>query len=548
MENARQGIEKSILSTPYRKDIFGISSLIKYFGGFSAKGAWVENAALALWIFAVVASTLTHELWRDETREYLMALETDSFADFFNFAKYDGHPLLWRTILMVLHRLVPYPMILQMASLAIGYLTVHLLVKKSPFPLLIKVLFIFGVVPFSTNTVDARDYGISMLLFFVLALLYSKTERHPLLIGIALFFEANSNQYGMYLSGLFLAGWIADQGFAVLKDRRFLTATIIALAGIFISFYSTRVDAESVFCPPEYLARINFAEVFVKALRHPGEFIYYILNIKNVVYRDIFVIALIFGTAVVRPYLGIAMYLAVFFFNFVAIAFIYPQTHHQGVLLGFIVSLLWVTLAGLRDNTRPGLFRHARAVFYVVLAVAFLPFLIHQVKINNAIARQEARVVKSSALAVGEYILANRQLKDAIIVGSPDYSLEPIAYYSGTRLFLVQENVFRDFVKFSRDFQKTHTLPELLKKAEELNADKHVPILIVLAYFDMKEGTAKSTIYRGNFLIKEVENFREKTIKLAEFNNSLGDENYQVFLYLPHDELLRYKAKYMEFR
>lgn len=54
----------------------------------------VENAALALWVFAVVASTLTHELWRDETREYLMAIGTDSFADYFNLAKYDGHPLL----------------------------------------------------------------------------------------------------------------------------------------------------------------------------------------------------------------------------------------------------------------------------------------------------------------------------------------------------------------------------------------------------------------------------------------------------------------------
>ena len=508
----------------------------------------MENSALALWILAIVASTLTHELWRDETREYLLAMGTHSFSDYFNFAKYDGHPLLWRTILMFLHWLVPHPVILEMASLAIGYLTVHLFVKYSPFPLLIKVLFIFGVIPFSTNTVDARDYGISMLLFFILALLYPKTERHPILIGIVLFLEANSNQYGMYLSGLFLACWIADTGFNVLKDKRFVLAVIIALAGILISFYSTRVDAESVFCPPEYLARIDFVGDLLKALQHPGQYIFYILNIKNVVFRDIFVVALIVGTAVVRPYFGLAMFLAVFLFNVVAIAFIYPQTHHQGVLLGFLVSLLWIALRDARDGTQPGLFKYARPVFYGVLALFFLPFLIHEVHINNFIVKQEAWVEKSSALAIGHYIHTNSQLKDAILIGSPDYAIEPISYYSGNRIYLAEEKVLRNFVKFSREFDKTTSLPALLATAEGLYAEHHVPILIVLGYFDMEEGVTKPTIYRGNFNINGVETFKEKTVKLAEFNASLGDENFQLFLYLPHDELLSYKAKYMELR
>jgi hypothetical protein len=45
-----------------------------------------------------------------------------------------------------------------------------------------------------------------------------------------------------------------------------------------------------------------------------------------------------------------------------------------------------------------------------------------------------------------------------------------------------------------------------------------------------------------------VDRFKAETIKLAEFNRSLGDENFQLFLYLPKDELEAYKKKYMEMR
>jgi hypothetical protein len=508
--------------------------------------ATIENAALALWLFAVVASILTHELWRDETREYLMAIGTDSFADYFTFAKYDGHPLLWRTILMAMHALIPHPVALQMASLVIGFFTVYLIVKHSPFPLIIKALFIFGIIPFSVNTVDARDYGISMLLFFAIAIFYPKTKHHPLIIGILLFLQANTNQYGMYLSCLFLAAWIADSGFHVLKDKRYLIAAAIALAGVLISYLSTQV-IDSVFISPEHIARINWGAVIVKSLRHPGEYIHYILHIKTV-YRDIFVIGLIIALFVVRPYFGMSLFFGFFFFNIVAAAFIYPNTRHQGVLIGFMVMLYWIALHGLKTGEYPGLFKTARIILYTVLVAFLIPFLIEQIRINSIIVHEEAAVEKSTAQAVGKYLTTNRQLEKAIIIGSPDYALEPIAFYSKNKLYLVQEKTFRNFVEFAREFEQNSSLSGLLASAEELNAKYKVPIIIVLGHFGVAEGKSFGTIYRGMFVMNHLDKFKEKTIKLAEFNRSLGDENFQVFLYLPPDELRSYRQKYMEIR
>ncbi len=506
-----------------------------------------ENALLALWLFAIIASLLTHELWRDETREYLLAVGIDNFSEYFNYAKVDGHPLLWRTILIVLHWLVPHPVILPMASILIGFLTVYLFVKYSPFPLLHKALFIFGVVVFSANTVEARDYGISMLLFFLFAVFYCREDRHPIVIGVLLFLEANTNQYGMYLSGLLLACWIADSGFHVLKDKRYIIAALIALLGIGISLYSTRIDADSVFVPSEYLAQITYAQDIIKAFKHPGEFIYYILNIP-IIYRDLLVILLIIGLLAVRPYLGLTLYVAIVIFNFVAITFIYPQTRHQGVLYGFIIVLFWMTLHGIKTHEKTGWFKHAKTVFYFILFAVLLPFMAHEVQINYSIVDQEARVEKSSAMALGKFLSTNEPFHKAIIIGSPEYMLEPIAYYSGNRIFLTQEKRFRNFVSFSKEFDTDSSLSSLLDTAEKLNSQEQVPVLIVLGYFGIKEGMKFSTIYRGTFLIDQLDRFKKETVKLLEFNNSLGDENYQVFLYLPQNNLTRYRNKYMEIR
>ncbi len=502
---------------------------------------------LLLWLFAVVTSILTHELWRDETREYLMAVGINNFADYFNFAKYDGHPLLWRTILMAMHWLIPHPVILQMASLIIGYATVYLFVKHSPFPLVFKALFVFGVIPFSVNTVDARDYGISMLLFFALAIFYTQAERHPLVIGILLFLEANTNQYGMYLSGLFVAGWIADKGFYLLRDKRVLFAVGIALAGVLLSMYSTRVDAESVFCPPMHLAQIDYWHSFLKAVRHPGEYIHYILHLPRG-FRDLFSVLVVLGLFVVRPYLGVTLFVAIVVFNFVAVAFIYPQTRHQGVLLGFAIMLYWIALHSIKNGNQTGLFRQAKTIFTAVLFFLLVPYLVHQIVINKFIVFEEAKVEKSTAQAVGKYLTTNKWLEKAILIGSPEYSLEPIAFYSKNNIYLVQEKVFRNFVKFSRDFDQPANLAGLLEAAERLNEQYKVPVVIALGYFGVTENKTFPTIYRGTFNTTDLEGFKKKTIKLAEFNEALGDERFQLFLYLPHDELLAYKNKYFEIR
>jgi len=512
------------------------------------KISWrIENIALMVWIFAVVASTLTHEMWRDETRQFMMATQIESLTDYFDWAKYDGHPLLWRVILTTMYWFVQDPVALQMASLLVGFVTVYLLVRYASFPLFIKIIFIFGLIPFGNNAVEARNYGISMLIFFAIAAFYKKSKEHPILFALLIFLEANTNQFGMYMAGLLLAGWVGDSGFHVLKDKKFLFAIALGLAGVAISYYSTRpIDPESAFVSPEFLANIQWNQAIINAFQHPGKYIYYILHLP-LVYRDIFVLGLVIGLFVVRPYLGLTLYGAITFFNIVAFAFLYPQTRHQGVLYGFIVALYWIGLSGLRSG-RPGLFKYSKEIFNVILFAFLVPWIVHAAVINKSMVEQEARVVKSSAQALGNYLKANKQLKQAVIIGSPDYVLPPISFYSGNNLYLTKEKTYRNFVTFSLKYDTPEYLSDLLKSAEELYEQNKKPVVIVLGYFGIVEGKIFKAIDRGDFIADNVEQFIQKTIKIAEFNSSLGDEDYQVFLYMPQEKLEQYRKRFMELR
>jgi len=309
--------------------------------GLVKHASLIENLSLALWLLIAFGSILTHELWRDEVRSLMMAIDIDSIKAFFSIAKYDGHPVLWRAILTAFHSVVPHPVVLQLAALIIGFLTVWVFIKYAPFPLWFRALFIFGIIPLSVNTVMARNYGISMLLFFLFAWLVTRPVKRPVTTGLVLFLLANTNSFGMYMSGLLLAFWIYDSGLPVIRQPRYLAAIVLNLSGIAIAYFSTRADVDTLLPPPEFIAQIDYGKHFLAALKHPGAYISHVLNLDTV-YRDIFMLVLIAGLAVVRPMPGLVAFIAVVLFNFVGGAMITPQTRHQGVLIGFLMTCYWL--------------------------------------------------------------------------------------------------------------------------------------------------------------------------------------------------------------
>lgn len=528
-----------------------ISRLTEFMNVLVQKRSVIENLILALWLIIVIIMTLNHELWRDEVRSLNLATGIGSLAEFIQMAKYDGHPILWRSILTMIYSILPNPVILQTTSLIIGFATVWLLVKFSPLQLWVKALFIFGAVPLGTNAVMARDYGITMLLFFIFAILVTREKQRPLTVGLVLMLAANTNSYGMYMSGLLFGYWIMASGLHVLKKPRYIIAILLVAAGILFSHWSTRVDVDTVFMTPEYMAQIEYGKHLFKAIIHPGEYIWFMLNIEPI-YRDIFMVAIVVGLLVVSPWLGLTVLAAVIMFNFVGGAIIFPKLRHQGVLLGFIMTAYWIAKAVLQNKENLSYYWPRTVIYHAALIGFFVPFMVHNIGHTKNGYIEELKKDKSSALALGRYIEANSQLQKYIIIGEPDYTIQTIAYYSNNPMYLAREKKFSTFVKYSKEFQTSFRLSELLETAKMLYETYDVPILIVLGFFGISEGESQSmnVFYRGTFEMSsgEIRAFKEQTLKLAEFNNALGDENYQLLLYAKKENLIRYREKYMNLR
>ena len=134
---------------------------------------------LTIWLAIVLFTSTRHEFWRDEVRALWIARAAHSPLDIFRIRN-EGHPALWYLLLYLCKSIVDSPLVLPVLSITIAFAAVVLFLFRAPFPLWLRALFIFSALPLYEYSVMARNYGISMLLFFIAAALYRERDEHPL--------------------------------------------------------------------------------------------------------------------------------------------------------------------------------------------------------------------------------------------------------------------------------------------------------------------------------------------------------------------------------
>jgi hypothetical protein len=132
--------------------------------------------------------------------------------------------------------------------------------------------------------------------------------------------------------------------------------------------------------------------------------------------------------------------------------------------------------------------------------------------------------------------LASRRpdLKDAILIGDPDYMLEPIHYYLPNRTYFVRERRYGDYVRFTRAARLDLTLGDILDEARAIRASTGRPVEILLAWRlgEMDPGRVYRESYVWTFSAPgdQIERFREATTLLAQFPRATSGESYDVYL------------------
>lgn len=215
---------------------------------------WAQVATLAGYAAVVGVGIAFHEPWADEAQAWLMARDQGFWHLMLHAIRYEGSPGLWHALLWVLARLHVGYAGMRWISGFFALAGVYVLLRWSPFPLILKVLLPFGFWFAYQDAVIARSYVLFALLAFPAAAILRSMSRD----------DASAQGWGLVwlaellglMANLSVHGFVASIGFAIVafallrrKARAGLRVSWAVPAIILACFWLFM--AVTVFPPPD---------------------------------------------------------------------------------------------------------------------------------------------------------------------------------------------------------------------------------------------------------------------------------------------------------
>ncbi len=196
-----------------------------------------------------IAGVFHHELWLDESHHWLLARDSNSLTHLIQNTRYEGHPLLWSLLLFVITRFTTDPIWMQFFHVGIAALAVFVFLRKSPFPIVFKILFILGYFVLYEYTLISRNYALCMLFLFLICGLYPAREKSAFKIHFLLVLLALSHALGVVIAAaFFLMLWYENFMKYRLKIPKKLWAFgLVFSIGIFWSISQILPPSDTIF-------------------------------------------------------------------------------------------------------------------------------------------------------------------------------------------------------------------------------------------------------------------------------------------------------------
>ena len=491
-----------------------------------------------VWLALLIALASRHVFWRDEVRAFSIALQGDTVVDMLRGLHGEGHPVLWYLLLRGAHAVVPVREVLPAMAVLVDAAAMALLVFRSPFRPLVVALMLFGQWGLFEYGVMARNYGLAMLILFMLATLYPKHRDKGLLLGVLLATLCNTNVPAAFLAAAFLLFWlielVSEEGLRWTR-KHWIWAANAALAALgallaFVEIYPTVHDAAAIQHPDGITAAAVLQTLSLPAVSF-RDFAPWVLGWSGVVVAGLTML-LIGNLLGLRrspgAFLASIAMLAVFALFF---QLVYPGSYrHQALLLVWLVTMYWLILKG-GGGKWPGstgaVAPATGSAFFLLLAALQIPNSI------NLLALDMKGRPFSRSRDLGQ-LLAERHLGSAVLIADPDVVLEPIPYYAPNPIYLLRLQKFGHVVRFTRHARTDLSLDDLLADARTLQTRLHRPVVIVLRHRLDPAAPPKtvSEIFGNTFTTSpdQVRRFFAQTDQLARFAPAISDESYDVYL------------------
>jgi hypothetical protein len=515
---------------------------------------WIRFLLFGLWLAAVSALVWRHVIWRDEARALSIAIQGEDWIAMLRGLHGDSHPALWYLLLRAAHGITGRPEVLGLLALAIAAAAAWLIVWRSPFPRLLIGLILashFFIYEFS---VMARNYGIGMLILFALAIAYRRCRGRGVAPGALLFLLANCNVITTMLAAAFLLFWFVE----ILEETgprwspamaNFALNAAIATAGAALCFatvYPTFNDAAVAAHPAGVTARdilgaiANPAPAFGQLLGRQVAPTYLVVPWTPVLVAlgGPLLIGATFGliesTGALLACLASLVGLSAFFL------LVYPGDYrNEATWLTFVIAMYWIRWkpdGAARQQAAP---RSNEGGFALVPGVGFAFFLV-LIGVQATLGLADlafAAIVgtpESRSRDFADLVSRRPDLKDAILIGDPDYMLESMHYYLPNPTYFVRERRYGEYVRFTRKARLELTLGDLLDEARAIRISTGRPVAILLAWRLGEMDPAR--VYRESYVWTfsapgdQIERFREATTLLAQFPKATSNESYGIYL------------------
>lgn len=172
---------------------------------------WVESAILAVYAIVAALGIAWHEPWADETQAYLMARDNGWWHLMFHEIRYEGSPGLWHSFLWVLTRLHLGIAGMHWISGIVAAAGIYVLLRYSPFPLILRALLPLGFWVAYQDSVVARSYVLYAIMAFTVAAILrgasqqQLTRKNLAAVAVLLGLIANISLHGFVVSFGFAA-------------------------------------------------------------------------------------------------------------------------------------------------------------------------------------------------------------------------------------------------------------------------------------------------------------------------------------------------------
>jgi hypothetical protein len=394
--------------------------------------------------------------------------------------------------------------VLPVVAIAFAAAAAFLILKFAPFPLLARLLIVFGAFLAYEFSVIARNYGVAIMLMIVACILFPKRGERPLRLGLTLAIMANTSIHAAIASLVLAFVWALDvfdrpRRRAVLRGSS-IAALVLVVVGVIIAVVSATPSPDIAF--GAFYRSMNAGTLLRKILTDPG------VSIAGSDYADIAAAgdlpwarlgidrALMSRIVVDVALISIAwslrknwkcllgMLAAIIGFSIVFRGVYTGALRHEGVLTFLLISLCWI--AANEPGPEDASTRRRR------LALGMLPLLATQSLTLIVLVRRPFVHPESSAKAFASFIATDPRYRNAILMGEPDYNLETMPYYVTNPVYMPRQHEFHYRVYFDQGprRQQSLSLGQLVNIADSLTCQTGRVVLLAIAYEKVMKDTA----------------------------------------------------------